>query len=191
MVQTAWNFITSGNGLLQAIIIALVSALVARLFTPRGRLVWSTSHQHFYSIRNLEGGNFPVRTQQLWFQNTGRAAIDDVEIILNYEPQHLEVWNPRAYTKAKLDDGRLVLTFPYLAAREYFTISMLDTIGDLPVLLMARSKSGLGKQINMGPQQIFPRWVSMVLWAFIFFGFSSMLWFAIQPFLWVAAVPPP
>lgn len=180
MLGQVWTFITSGNGLFQALLITLASALVARFLTPRGRLVWSTSHQHHYNIRNVEGGHFPVRTQQLWFQNVGRAAIEDVEIILNYEPQHFEVWNPRAYTKSKMDDGRLVLTFPYLAAREYFTVSMLDTIGDLPSLLSARSKSGLGKLINMGPQQVFPRWLSLVLWAFIFFGFSSLVWFLVS-----------
>ncbi len=83
MIGGIWTFITSSNGLLQAVIIAIISAVIARLVTPKGRLVWSTSHQHYYSMRSLEGGSFPVRTQQLWFQNVGRAPIEDVELVLN------------------------------------------------------------------------------------------------------------
>lgn len=183
MLGQVWSFVTSSNGLLQAIIIAVLSAVIARLVTPRGRLVWSTSHQHFYRIPNLQGGNFPVRTQQLWFQNVGRAAIEDIEVVLNWEPQHFEVWNPRAYNKTKLEDGRLVLTFPYLAAQEGFTLSMIDTVEDLPAVLSTRSKSGLGKAIPMAPQRLFPRWVSVALLALVLFGFSSLVWFLVQPFV--------
>ncbi|WP_338722368.1 hypothetical protein [Devosia sp. XK-2] len=187
MIGSVWTFITSSNGLLQAIIIAAISAIIARLVTPKGRLVWSTSHQHYYSMRNLEGGSFPVRTQQLWFQNVGRAPIEDVELVLNWEPQHFEVWNPRGYSKSKLDDGRLVLTFPYLSANEHFTLSMLDTIGDLPIVLSARSKSGLGKEVIMAPMRVMPKWMLFAMLGLMLFGFGSLMWFAVQPFVGVTA----
>jgi hypothetical protein len=175
-----WEFVTSGSGLVQAILIAIATALLARFFQPKGKLIWSTSHQHYYSMRNLDGGHFPVRTQQLWVQNVGKAAIEGVEIILNYPPQHLEVWSPRAYDQQVLEDRRLVLTFPYLASNEFFTVSMLDTISDIPVVLSTRSKSGLGKQIEMGPQRLYPRWIGLLLVLFACFGIGSLVWFVVQ-----------
>jgi hypothetical protein len=162
---------------LQTIAIAILTALAARYLAPKGKLIWGLSHQHFYQMPRIEGGNFPVRTQQIWFQNMGRAAIEDIEVVLNYPPQHYEVWDPRSFETLLLADKRLVLKFPSLYPREGFTLSMIDTISDIPQILHVRSKSGVGKAIEMRPQQVWPTWVLYVIWILIFVGVSALLRF--------------
>jgi hypothetical protein len=77
----------------------------------------------------------------------------------------------------------MVLTFPNLAAGEHFTLPMLDTIGKVQALLGARSKSGLNKPVTVAPIRVFPKCFNLPAHGFTAFGFSSSLWFIIQPLL--------
>jgi hypothetical protein len=33
----------------------------------------------------------------IWVQNTGRGLITNIEVVLNYPPQHYEIWPQREY----------------------------------------------------------------------------------------------
>jgi hypothetical protein len=68
MLSLVVYFFSSGIG--QALTIAAITAAVGRTLTARGKLAWAVSHQHFYRMpRFRDDGFFPVRTQQIWFQN--------------------------------------------------------------------------------------------------------------------------
>lgn len=176
------------SGFWQAILLAVLTGIGGRLLVARGKLIWSVSHQHYYSLPRLdEDGSFPVRTQQIWFQNVGRASIEDIEIILNWRPQHFEIWNPRQHTLSLLPDGRLVISIPNLSGYEAFTLSIIDTFRDLPVVLNVRWKSGLGKQINMFPQRAWPQWVILIGTAAMLIGITAVLYGVLQGVLWVIA----
>jgi hypothetical protein len=187
MVELLRSFVTSNFG--QAILIAFVTGIATRLLTARGKLVWSVSHQHFYSVPRIDpNGAFPVRTQQIWIQNVGRASIEQLEIVLNWKPQHLEVWVPRKYEEAILPDERLVLQFPTLAGGESFTISMIDTFRELPIVCNARWKAGLGRHIAMGPQQLWPSAVRYLVLALLLIGITTILYIILQIVLTVLGV---
>ena len=144
----------------QAVLLLVLGVVIQRFVTAKGKLVWGLSHGHHYLIPRLDAdGSFPVRTRQIWFQNLGRASLENVEIVLNWKPQHLEIWDPRHYEDGETPDGRYSLRFPFLAGGEFFTLSMIDTFQDLPNVVSVRSTNGLGKDIPMGPQRLFPRWV--------------------------------
>ncbi|MFT6649929.1 hypothetical protein [Pseudophaeobacter arcticus] len=164
----------------QAVAVVILTALVGRLFTAKGRLIWSVSHQYHYSMPRIdEKGRFPVRTQQIWIRNYGRAPLEDIEILLNYPPQHLEIWAPREYETKTITDNRLIVKVPNLAGNEFFTISMLDTFGELPAILSVRSKSGLSTFFNMAPQIQFSPWIKYLIWALIIVGAGTILYFII------------
>ncbi|MFT4002885.1 MAG: hypothetical protein QM684_21840 [Rhizobium sp.] len=129
-------------------------------------------------------------TQQIWFQNTGRSSIQDIEIVLNWKPQHFEIWDPRQWDKAVLPDGRFVIKIPSLYRNEFFTISMIDTINDLPAVLNVRWLGGRGKSVTMGPQRIFPLWFNLTLLAFLFSGVVSILYLLLQGVLHYFGVTP-
>lgn len=179
MIELFHDFIQSGVG--QALTIAAVTAIVARMFTPKGKLIWAVSHQHHYRMPSLgDGTTFPVVTQQIWFQNTGTSSIQDIEIVLNWKPQHFEIWDPRQWDKDSLPDGRFVLKVPSLYSQEFFTLSMIDTINELPIVLNVRWLGGRGKKVSMGPQRLFPMWFNWTALALIFAGIVSILYIALQ-----------
>lgn len=164
------------NPIAQAVAIFLLTAWLKNRLEPKGRLVWSVSHQHYYRIPRLDAdGSFSVRTQQIWFQNLGRKPIDDIEIVFNWKPQHLEVWDPRQYNILSTPDGRHVLSLPNLSAKEFFTVSIIDTFGEIPEVISVRWKGGIGKSIQMAPTQVLPKFVLLILWLLIMIGFSAVV----------------
>lgn len=169
------------SGIGQALIIAVLTALVTRFFTPRGKVIWAVSHQHHYRVPNLNnGGFFPVVTQQVWFQNVGRSPIQELEIVLNWKPQHFEIWDPRKWDGEHLSDGRWVIRVPSLNAREFFTLSMIDTINDLPAVLNVRCMGGVSTNVQMGPQRLFPMWFNVMAASFMFIGIVASLYWLLQ-----------
>lgn len=186
MIDFITAFASSGVG--QALIIAAITAVAARLFTPKGRLIWGVSHQHHYRMPNLEKGDtFPVVTQQVWFQNTGRSAINDIEIILNWKPQHFEIWDPRNWDAGYTPDKRFLLKIPSLNRGESFTLSMIDTINDLPMVLGVRWHGGEGAKVEMGHQRIFASWITVTLALLMFVGIISILYLTLQLVLYFLA----
>lgn len=185
MIDFLTLVLTSSIG--QAIIIAVVTAVIGQLLTARGKLVWSVSHQHHYNIPRLtDDGTFPVRTQQIWVHNPGRAPVEGIEFILNWKPQHFEIWDPRKFEEDTLPDGRFALQFPSLAGKESLTISMIDTLHQLPMVVGVRWKNGMGREISMGPQQVLPQWVIFLLRVFLFLGVTAALFILLQLILALA-----
>ena len=169
------------SGFWQAIILALVTALITRAFAVRGKLVWSVSHQHVYVMPRLDDhGSFPVQTQQIWFRNSGRQSIEALEIVLNWRPQHFEIWTPRQFEAASLPDGRLVISLPYLSGQEGFTLSMIDTFRDLSIVLNVRWKGGIGTNIPMAPQRIWPMWFNRLAALILLAGLTAILYVILQ-----------
>lgn len=188
MMETAKELLN--NSIVQALLIAAVTAICARFWRSKGKLVWSVSHQHFYAMPRIdEKGLFPVRTQQIWVQNVGGLPVEKIEVVLNWKPQHFEVWDPRHFDSVILPDGRLAVTFPTLSNGEFFTISMIDTIQDLPVVLNVRWLGGTAKQIPMGPQRIWPHWWLLSMTSIWFIGIITILYLLLQVVLkyWPAA----
>jgi hypothetical protein len=127
-----------------------------------------------------------VRTRQIWIQNVGRASINKVEVVLNYPPQHYEIWPQRQYNSVTNPVGNLIILVESLAATEYFTISMLDGTKDLPNVTNVRCTEGTAKHVPMGPQRILPRYAvegGRIL--IIFGGFSAIYWL-IRAVQWLA-----
>ncbi|MBY5884547.1 hypothetical protein ELI54_30035 (plasmid) [Rhizobium ruizarguesonis] len=189
-----FQFLTDvlSSNIAQALIIAALTAIAGNYMRPKGKLVWSVSHQHYYSIPNVaeKGGTFPVRTQQIWVQNLGRSSIEDIEIVLNWKPQHYEVWDPRHYAPGTLPDGRHTLRFPNLSSREFFRISILDTINDLPMVMSVRWKDGLGRQIVMTPQEIHPNWKLIFVGLVMLIGATAIIFGALQGIIYLASLAP-
>lgn len=169
------------SGLTQAIVLMLITALVGRFATARSKLLWAVSHQHFYRMPRLDdGGSFPVITQQIWFQNAGRLPAEDIEIVFNWKPQHLEIWPPRSYQSGALPDGRFGITVPYLTGAEVMTVSMIDTIREMPVIVSVRSKSGLGNMVAMAPQRVWPGWMTFTAAALMLTGLTTLFYLLLQ-----------
>ncbi|KQR34064.1 hypothetical protein ASF91_09055 [Rhizobium sp. Leaf155] len=161
----------------QAVFIAIFSVIVAQLLSAKGKLRWSVRHAHWYRLpaANSDGTDLNVVTQELWFNNTGRAAVEQVEIVLNWRPQHYELWSPRDFSQQMLPDGRLIIRIPTLAAKEWFSLSLIDT-KQLPPIVNVRSRNGEGREILMSPTRVFSQTINIVAAVMMLTGLATIIY---------------
>jgi len=134
----------------QTAVLSLVSAIVAALFATRPRVVWSKAHQSSFRFKPNESEQpFYVHTSEIWIKNSGRAQAKQLEVVLNFRPQHYEIWTPRKCKEELLADDRLSLTFETLGPQDEFEISMLNTFGETPNVIEVRHEVGLAKEAEM------------------------------------------
>lgn len=153
--------------------------IALKIFTPRGRVAWGVSHQHAFYLQNLQPPTL-VYTKEIWIQNVGRAPVSDVEVIFAATPDHFDIWPQRNFTTTQNPNGNLVIKVDSLNKREYFTISMLQTAVETPLVTNVRWTGGVGKQRAMAPQQVYPKSVLIAVQLVILFGVFSMLYFLLR-----------
>ncbi|ODR94222.1 hypothetical protein AUC69_03480 [Methyloceanibacter superfactus] len=173
----------SSDEMVAAVIAVLLAALIEiiqRFFAPRGRVRWAVAHEFAYEVRQTQGQALLIRTRHIWIQNVGRAPVKNLEVVLNYRPEHYEVWPQRAYSEDTNPEKRLVVNVASLAAREFFTIGMISATQELPAVMNVRSSDGMGRPVLMGPTQIQPRWVLEMLRFLLFLGAFSLIYWAVR-----------
>ncbi|SFN81056.1 hypothetical protein SAMN04488056_10289 [Cohaesibacter marisflavi] len=130
--------------------------------------------------KEIENQSVIVRTIEIWVQNIGGATASDAEVILNYRPQHFDIWPPLQYKELVNSDGRFVVIVKKLHKRQHFTLSMLVVGGEIPHVVGVSWNQGLGKEVRIGPQQLFSPWVGRVFASLMFIGISSVLYFSVS-----------
>jgi hypothetical protein len=170
--------------LVQTLALTFITVAAAQLALAHGKLRWSLRHLHWYKLPGAaaNGDALDVVTQELWFQNTGRAPVEDVEIVFNWKPQHYELWGPRAHSEALLADSRFILRLPSLAAKEFVALSLLDT-RELPAVVNVRSKNSNARQLPIIPVRQFPQWFYLAATLLMLLGLST----AIYLMLWIVS----
>ncbi|WP_460231879.1 hypothetical protein [Agrobacterium radiobacter] len=165
----------------QAIVIAILTIWLTQVVAARGKLMWSVRHAHWYRLpsANQDGTELNIVTQELWFNNAGRAAVEDIEIVLNWTPQHYELWTPREFSQNVLPDGRLIIKVPFLSARDWFSISILD-VTRLPEIVNVRSKNSKTRLIAMEPTRKFPDYVLWMFAVVLIMGLAAIIYFLIS-----------
>jgi hypothetical protein len=176
----------------QTAIITSITILITQIALAKGKLRWSLRHQHYYSVPNIgpNGTDLPIITQELWFNNTGRAAVEDIEIVLNWNPMHFEIWSPRQHDPVIDSNGRLIIKLPSLAPKEFFAVSLLDT-KELPALLNVRSKNSEGKRIDMMPVRQFSRTVNVSVLVLMLIGITTLIYGLLSGLSYVWVLLPP
>lgn len=176
---------SGSDEILAVLLAACLSAIgwvVVRVVTGRPKVRWAFSHRHAFYLQNLNPAVLAY-TKEIWVQNTGRAVAEGVEIVLATTPQHFDVWPQRHYTALPNPGGSLTIKFDNLNRKEFVTISMFQTAVAPPDVTNVRWHGGVGKQLPMGPQQIYPRWFIAVLRGFLMFGFFSF-WYFVFRLIW-------
>ena len=156
--------------------LSILGWLTLRIFTGRARVAWAFSHQHVFYLNSLDPPILAY-TREIWVQNVGKAIAEDVEIIFPSKPPHFEVWPKRSYSEINCPDGGFVIKLDNLNTREHLTISIFQAHTSPADFINIRWKGGVGKQIPMGPQQLFPRWFQLTVVTLLYIGVFSSLYF--------------
>ena len=177
LVQRIW----ASDELLAVVIASLLSAIgiiVMRLYIGRGKVGWGISHQYVFTIQNPPPGlPLLVYTRQIWVQNIGRSVAEGIEVVFGIRPGHYEIWPQRRFTELTTPSNQFILRFDNLNPREHFTITIMQTVNPPPQVTNVRWRGGVGRQVIMGPRQIFPGWLISLLRVLVWFGLFSAIYF--------------
>ncbi len=138
------------NTYVQTLLLSFMSAIIAAIFATRPRVIWSKTHQSSFRLKTNEGEKpLYIYTSEIWIKNSGRAQAKHLEVVLNFKPQHYQVWSPRKCREELLADDRLSLTFETLGPQDEFEIAMLDSFGETPNVIEVRHEAGLARETEM------------------------------------------
>jgi hypothetical protein len=121
-----------------------------------------------------------VCTREIWVQNVGRALAEDIEVVFATKPAHFNIWWQRSYLTHTNPDGSYLIKVENLNRREWFTISMLQTVVVPPLVTNVRWAGGVSEQRPMQPSEVLPRWKQIALQAVLLFGVFSILFLVIH-----------
>jgi len=191
------DFIQEHSKEITSLLVPLVGAIIALIFKARAKLIWSV-----HGSRSILTEEFVqvevgppsrrvvnVQTAFLVFQNIGREAATEIEIVFNWRPQIFQLWPIREYGTATNPDGRFIIKISNLAPKEFLGVDLLATRSDLPDLIQCRSLQGSAKKIETTPQPIHPRWKLSAALYLIFMGAVSTIYILISAIQFFARNP--
>jgi hypothetical protein len=159
--------------------LTVAADIVRRILVPRGRVAWGISSNEHFIVPPLLPDRpqaINVLTRQIFIQNVGRAIAEDVQITINFHPQHWHVFPPIAIVIPNDQDRFLRLQVPMLNRREHFVISMFSANQiapspvQLPVVNAVRWKGGVAKEVLIVPRQKLSGRLERILVIFMYFG---------------------
>jgi hypothetical protein len=170
VMGSEWFLVAVQAPEMQAAMLTVAFELMARVVTPRVRLDWAMSPQDAHTIPRPGQPGDPgvppspiIRKRQVWVQNTGRGAAENVDVVLDRGPEHLDLWPHPSRLHADDPNGGLVVSVASLAPREYFVITMLDAAAELPTVTAVRSSEGPGAQCRaIAPRRVLTRRQAMI-----------------------------
>lgn len=166
---------------LRAIAVALVitglTAIAGRIFAARPRIQWGVTNNNHFILPLPNGQLLSTYVRNITVANQGRKVAENVEVVLNFEPQHLEHFPHLPITETKNKDGRHVVTIARLNPKEFVNFSMLSANGELPLVTYVRCSGYSAKQVNIAPQRVAPKWFIAVALLLILIGFITTIYF--------------
>lgn len=173
MLDQIMTFATNSD-IMAAVLTALL-AIVIRFFQPKSSLKWGKSHLFTYLIPQKGGGSQTIHSQSLILWNSGRAAAEDIEIYLNYEPEHFEIWPVCEYSIKELENRRFLLGIKYIEKKKQYNLEFLQSVGEIPSILQIRTKHGEAKMVNFGPQPVYSKGSRLAISAILLLGFYKTI----------------
>ena len=181
-----------------SILVPIIGALATYLLKPRAKLVWSITNSRAMSVQEQQvtaDGSIQtvpgiVRTASIFLRNAGREAAENVEVVFNWRPPHINVWPQRDYSTNTNPDGRYILKFPDLASKEPIGLELLAVNSALPDIIQIRStQQGSAKQIETSPQEIHSKFVLWIVLYLMIAGASATLYLMISIVQFFALIP--
>lgn len=187
-----WQFLISYPAVLAALITFALTVgwqLITRVFAPRPSVTWGiTNHSvlrvPFTPPATEEEPEPAQRTnafyvRNLWLWNGGRALAEDVELLFNWKPQHVERYPQLKAGETFFEDGRYLLTLERVNPREGVNFSMLSLNVELPEAIHVRAKGFPARQVTFMNQRRFPAWLNFFIAAIMLLGVFAAVYLSL------------
>jgi len=112
-------------------------------------------------------------------RNNGKEPLSDVIIVLNWEPQSLNVWPARPYEPVQGDHNRYSLTFTTLSPGEELFIETIAVHAPMPEILLVRSREALAREIQLVPMPAISKWRVRCVQLLCFAGVAAFVYISL------------
>ncbi|WP_329847725.1 hypothetical protein [Stenotrophomonas hibiscicola] len=116
-----------------------------------------------------------------FISNTGKVPLSEIEIVLNYSPQSLNLWPPRPFSITEIAHGRIAISLPTLSPKDELWFEMVAVNNTLPNVLSVRSKETVARPITVDLLPVAPRWQIRAIQILSLFGVVA----AVYATLWL------
>jgi len=130
------------------ILISLFAYIFTNWLRPKVKLRYGNLVDLVLLPKNEDGTPGALRVRRTIIANFGTKAADDIEITLNWVPEHLEQYPHLATSDEVKADGRLIIRAPRLNAGESFWLSMTARHGEIPPIIYIRGKDARARPIE-------------------------------------------
>lgn len=184
----AWQRFIASDTLIAAFITLsspFILFFINKLITAKVKLRYGTVNDIVLLPNKPDGSPGVLKIRQIRIMNTGSKAADDIEIIFNWKPAHIEQYPHLSNGEEIKADGRYVVKVNRLNAKETFNINMATDVGDIPSIIYLRAKDSSSKIIEFNNVI----WYSLPVRLFISFllilGFFALCYGAVVTLGWV------
>jgi len=183
MFAAVLEFANNNKEITAGIITTLLTglgSLILGFFAAKPKLHYSELQSAYLLPKDGEGKYSPVRTQTLFFTNAGRQTANNVEIIFNFRPYHLELSPPLPFVIRDNPDERLIIEVERLNPKESFNLYLLHLNNDMPHLVNVRFDGAQGKHIRVAPNRIFPRSINIIIGLSMLVGVFTLVYWGVR-----------
>jgi hypothetical protein len=158
-------------------LLTTVGAILAYFLRPRVNLIWGQKNKFLHLVKPKKEGetDITIHTAHYIIQNVGRLPAKNVEVVLNYPPDEISLWNQRSYKLERNHEGRLICIIEFIAAKEAIDLALLTIGGDVPDVLNIKCPEHVGKQVPVGYHRQFPKPFNLLLAVLMFLGFAYIV----------------
>lgn len=184
---------------LVALIVPFITWFLNVGVKARAKLIWASPHAFTFLIQeplhDAEGRvvqtTQKVCTASIRVINVGRDTAHKVELVFNWRPQYINMWPVRNYEQITDQDGRHILIFENLSAREEIGLEILSVNRDLPDIIVVRSAECMARQVPMMWVHHVAPWKIHIARLLLFVGFGATIYLLIALLQFLVLKTPP
>ena len=173
------------EGLAGYVVIGVVSLVVGILLIylqPKAKVMYWSPHSFLF---NLTRENVVLQTDALTIQNVGRKAAENVELVLDREPDFFQFAPAVNHTTETLQNNQYIIRIPSLGPSEHVTLQLLSYTR-VPQLLNLRSSAGQASPMPFQIQRLFPTWFNGLVVVLFFFGLGFSAYWLIKSVIFIS-----
>lgn len=174
------EFAQAHSGEIVAIAAVILAYALHRLGRLRAKLVFGVQRAFTFSVGAPLLGTasraFPcekIDTVSVSVANLGSELARNVEIMLNGEPQLVNIRPARRYTMSSPIQGHVAIVLDGLAAKEAVVLELLAIDADVPEVVLVRSDSGAGIRVPSTLRLVQPFWKLVMARLLVRAGFAA------------------
>lgn len=163
-------------------VVSLAVGMLLIYLQPKARLMYWSPHSFLF---NLTRENVALQTDALTVQNVGRKSAENVEIVLDREPDFFQFSPAVNHTTETLANNQYIIRIQSLGSKEHVTLQLLSYTR-VPQMLNLRSDSGQASQMPFQIQRVFPVWFNTFVIVMFFVGIGFSAYWAINAVVFIS-----